>query len=202
MSGIARVGADGKGSWIAAATAADDAGIGLVAMNSGPALSPDARTVYAVVTTDEPPAVASFRLPGRARRRDAGTERPQSAPRSGDAGARVDQHQQQRVADGRTRRRGLLRGARVQRAGTQFPRLAAALRRDAGRRQGACGIRVGRYGVGRACGPRALLHRRVGVSARRQVQQLRRRRQRRRQESHGGRRPRIRCRPTRFPAFR
>ena len=53
-SGIARVGADGKGSWVAANTAANDPAIGRVAMNAGPALSSDAKTLYAVVTTDVP----------------------------------------------------------------------------------------------------------------------------------------------------
>jgi hypothetical protein len=53
-SGIARIGADGKGSWIAAATVANDATIDRVAMNAGPALSPDAKTLYVVVTTDVP----------------------------------------------------------------------------------------------------------------------------------------------------
>ena len=53
-SGIARIGADGKGSWIGAETAANDATIGRAAMNAGPALSPDAKTLYAVVTTDVP----------------------------------------------------------------------------------------------------------------------------------------------------
>ena len=53
-SGIARVGADGKGSWVAANTTANDPAIGRVAMNAGPALSSDAKTLYAVVTTDVP----------------------------------------------------------------------------------------------------------------------------------------------------
>ena len=39
-SGIARIGADGAGSWVAAAAAAGDAGIDKVAINSAPALSP------------------------------------------------------------------------------------------------------------------------------------------------------------------
>jgi hypothetical protein len=51
-SGIARIGADGSGTWISATAAAVDASIGRVAMNSGPALSPDAKTLYVVVTTD------------------------------------------------------------------------------------------------------------------------------------------------------
>ena len=53
-SGIARVGFDGRGSWVAASTAANDPAIGRVAMNAGPALSSDAKTLYAVVTTAGP----------------------------------------------------------------------------------------------------------------------------------------------------
>ena len=49
VSGIARVGADGRGSWVAAATAAGDAAISKVATNSAPALSPDGRTLYIAV---------------------------------------------------------------------------------------------------------------------------------------------------------
>ena len=50
-SGIARIGADGSGAWVAAATAAGDAGIAKVAMNSAPALSPDHATLYVAVNT-------------------------------------------------------------------------------------------------------------------------------------------------------
>ncbi len=47
--GIARIGADGRGSWIAASVAASDVAITRAAVNCAPALSPDGRTVYAVL---------------------------------------------------------------------------------------------------------------------------------------------------------
>jgi hypothetical protein len=51
VSGIARIGADGVGSWVAAAAAAGDGAIAKVAMNSAPALSADARTLYVAVNS-------------------------------------------------------------------------------------------------------------------------------------------------------
>ena len=48
-SGIARIGADGSGSWAPAATLAGDPTIAKVAMNSAPALSNDGQTLYVVV---------------------------------------------------------------------------------------------------------------------------------------------------------
>jgi hypothetical protein len=51
VSGLARVGADGVGSWVSAAAIAGDASIAKVAMNSAPALSPDARTLYVALNT-------------------------------------------------------------------------------------------------------------------------------------------------------
>jgi len=48
-SGIARISADGVGSWAAATTLAGDAGIVKVAMNCAPAVSPDGATVYVAV---------------------------------------------------------------------------------------------------------------------------------------------------------
>jgi len=51
VSGIARVGADGSGAWIAASAAASDPSIGQVAMNSAPALSPDGSRLYVAVNT-------------------------------------------------------------------------------------------------------------------------------------------------------
>jgi len=48
-SGVARIGADGSGSWAAAATLAGDATIAKVAMNSAPAVSGDGQTLYVVV---------------------------------------------------------------------------------------------------------------------------------------------------------
>ena len=49
VSGIARVGADGRGSWVAASVAAGDATIAKVATNSAPAVSIDGRTLYVAV---------------------------------------------------------------------------------------------------------------------------------------------------------
>jgi hypothetical protein len=50
-SGIARVGSDGSGSWVSAATAAGDAAMAQVAMNCAPALSADGATLYLAVNT-------------------------------------------------------------------------------------------------------------------------------------------------------
>ena len=49
VSGLARIGADGVGSWVSAAAAAGDNNIVKVAMNSAPALSNDLATVYVAV---------------------------------------------------------------------------------------------------------------------------------------------------------
>ena len=54
-SGIARIGANGVGSWVAASSAAGDAGISKVAMNSAPALSADRSTLYVAVNTATAP---------------------------------------------------------------------------------------------------------------------------------------------------
>lgn len=51
VSGLARIGADGAGSWVSAAAAAGDAGIAKLATNSAPAVSPDLGTVYVAVNT-------------------------------------------------------------------------------------------------------------------------------------------------------
>jgi hypothetical protein len=59
VSGIARVTADGKGSWVAASAVASDAGIAKVATNSAPALSADGRTLYVAVNTAPPTGTAS-----------------------------------------------------------------------------------------------------------------------------------------------
>lgn len=52
-SGIARMGADGAGTWVGASAAASDPAIAKVAMNSAPALSLDQRTIYVAVTATE-----------------------------------------------------------------------------------------------------------------------------------------------------
>jgi len=54
VSGIARIGANGLGSWVAAAAAAGDGTIAKVAMNCAPALSADARTLYVAVNSAPP----------------------------------------------------------------------------------------------------------------------------------------------------
>ena len=51
VSGIARVDANGAGSWTSASFAANDAAIAKVAMNSAPALSSDGKTLYVAVNT-------------------------------------------------------------------------------------------------------------------------------------------------------
>jgi len=51
VSGIARVDANGVGTWASASFIAGDAAIEKVAMNSAPALSPDGKTVYIAVNT-------------------------------------------------------------------------------------------------------------------------------------------------------
>ena len=48
-SGIARIGANGVGTWVSAQTTAGDPGVAKVATNSAPALSPDLRTLYVAV---------------------------------------------------------------------------------------------------------------------------------------------------------
>jgi hypothetical protein len=48
-SGIARVGADGTGSWVSATAASGDATMTKPAMGAAPAISPDQKTVYVVV---------------------------------------------------------------------------------------------------------------------------------------------------------
>ena len=50
VSGIARVSADGTGTWTGAAAASGVSGIEKVAMNSAPALSMDSRTLYVAVS--------------------------------------------------------------------------------------------------------------------------------------------------------
>src|SRR5579872_250345 len=49
-SGIARIGSNGVGCWVGASTAAGDAGITHVEMNSAPAISSDQQTVYVTVS--------------------------------------------------------------------------------------------------------------------------------------------------------
>jgi hypothetical protein len=50
ISGLARIGADGTGTWISATEAAGDPAVVGVAQNAAPALSPDGATLYVVVT--------------------------------------------------------------------------------------------------------------------------------------------------------
>ena len=51
QSGIARVGANGKGTWISAANAAGDGAIKEVQTNCAPAVSSDGKTIYIAVST-------------------------------------------------------------------------------------------------------------------------------------------------------
>jgi hypothetical protein len=50
-SGLARIGADGSGSWVSAAAASGDPAIAKLATNSAPTVSNDGSTVYIVVNT-------------------------------------------------------------------------------------------------------------------------------------------------------
>ena len=59
VSGIARLGSDGRGSWVAANAAAGDTSISKVATNSAPALSNDGRTLYVAVNTGSAAGLAS-----------------------------------------------------------------------------------------------------------------------------------------------
>lgn len=58
-SGIARVGADGRGSWVSVTAATGDPTVEKVATNSVPALSIDGRTLYVAVNSAGPPGLAS-----------------------------------------------------------------------------------------------------------------------------------------------
>ena len=51
QSGLARIAADGTGTYVSAAAASGDAGLGQVAMNAAPALSADGGTVYIAVNS-------------------------------------------------------------------------------------------------------------------------------------------------------
>lgn len=51
VSGLARIAADGSGSWVGAKAAANNASISKVVMNCAPALSSDFKTVYVAVNT-------------------------------------------------------------------------------------------------------------------------------------------------------
>ncbi|MEO5882493.1 MAG: hypothetical protein ABIQ06_08765 [Caldimonas sp.] len=51
-SGIARIGADGTGSWVSARVISGDPGVAKVATNSAPALSPDRATLYVAVNAN------------------------------------------------------------------------------------------------------------------------------------------------------
>lgn len=51
VSGIARVGANGQGSWVSAATAAGSGAMAQIPTNCAPALSPDRSTVYVAVSS-------------------------------------------------------------------------------------------------------------------------------------------------------
>jgi len=53
QGGIARIDANGNGTWVAAATAAGDPSVTQAAMNSAPALSPDESTVYVAVASSQ-----------------------------------------------------------------------------------------------------------------------------------------------------
>jgi hypothetical protein len=70
VGGVARIGADGRGTWVAASTAAADATMAKTATNSAPALSADERTLYVVVNATPP---AGSPAAGRLLALDSGT---------------------------------------------------------------------------------------------------------------------------------
>ena len=51
QSGVAKIAADGTGTWVSAAAASGDSGLTQVAMNAAPALSADGKTVYVAVSS-------------------------------------------------------------------------------------------------------------------------------------------------------
>ena len=149
-SGIARIGADGVGSWVSARIIAGDPGVAKMATNSAPALSPDLGTLYVAVNANPVSGTvqggyllaldsATLALRNRALLIDPGSGAP-----------RPRQRRQHRVADGRARRRRLLRRSRDGVRHAQRPRLAAPLRRHARHRLHARRLRLGRHRVGGA----------------------------------------------------
>ena len=52
-SGVARIGADGQGTWVSAASASGDAAMSQVAQNCAPAISKDQSTIYITVSDGE-----------------------------------------------------------------------------------------------------------------------------------------------------
>ena len=195
-SGIARVDADGTGTWVSAATAAGDAGDRRRwRTNSAPALSADGSTLYVAVSNARRLA-APARLPARARQHHARARAPRS--RSIDPNGRRPTRVQRRrhgVADGRPRRRRLLRRAR-EAVPARTTRAAGCCTSTRPARRPAT---PGAFGwddtaVDRAGVDGAVVRRHVDVPADDQVQQLRRRRRRRREPA---RRSSIRTRPGR-----
>jgi hypothetical protein len=183
-SGLARLGADGKGSWIAATDAASDAAILKVAMSSAPALSVDQKTVYVSVNGTNSVGYlvaldsATLAVKAKVKLLDPDTNAPSrvsddstSAPTVGPDG---DVYY------------GVLEpvyGAH------NAPRLAAALRRGAGARAHAGLLRLGRHALDRAGLDGAQLRGQLDLPHHGQVQQLRTRRQRRLEEQGGRARP-------------
>jgi tetratricopeptide (TPR) repeat protein len=188
-SGIARVSADGSATWVAARVAANDPQVVKPAMNSGPALSNDLSTVYAVLTNFPPAGEHPF---GVLVALDAqtlhGAQRGYAA-RSRDRSTFMGERQRKRVADRRPRRRRVLRRAGVEHARAQLPRLASALQRRSQRHEAGRIVRVGPDGVGRPGGDGAPVHGAVELPHRVEVQQLRGCRHRQRAQPDGDPRP-------------
>jgi hypothetical protein len=80
VSGIARVGADGKGTWISAAAAAGAAAINEVQTNCAPAISSDQKTVY-IAVSNGPRTGSSNGFSGYLVGLDATTLKPKYATR-------------------------------------------------------------------------------------------------------------------------
>ena len=126
----------------------------------------------------------ALRLPARPRRHDPRAQAPRVSARSAEQPRqpRVDLRRQHGVADGRARRRRLLR--RAGQPGQRIARVPAAVQRRSHRREDAGRVRMGFDGGDRAGVDGAVLPGVVAVSAVHEIQQLRSRRRRRRQP-HG-----------------
>ncbi len=185
-SGIARIGTDGVGTWVAATSASGNPAITKPAMNAAPALSQDQQTLY-VVLANNPPAgerpfgyllaldPATLALKSKVLLTDPKTGAPGWISDNGTASPAVG-------PDGDVYY-GILE---FERARAQLPRMAAALQRGIDPDEGARVIRLGRHAVVHRGRDGALVCRSGVVSRGDQVQQLWWCRYRRRQEPHGG----------------
>ncbi len=171
-SGIARIGADGKGSWISAADAAGDGNIdrSRAELRAGDL----GRSVHDLYRRSATASSAGYLLA-----LDSKTLKQKfKTTAEGSALARRRRYIGRFLgrADGWAGWRRLLR-RRCRRIGAQQPRLAAALQRRSQDDKNARIVRMGRHGVHRAGLRGAVLYRDVQLSADDKIQQLLRRRQ-------------------------